>query len=290
MRNAIVSFALLATTTGGAVAFNLPNAFDFTNIFKLPSTIANPSIKNAATTTRVASAEEQLLSTIADTGNGKYADVETQRRVLSIVNRLETISPPNPSLLSDVEMARSILDGDWYLQYTAPSEVDDDDDDGAITKTPEGAATIEGTSSSKEEEEDDGESRITTRKFNGAGRVSGGGIPVDASNTVAVQSFDIDESRVTNVISTGIGMVTVGGTYRRSARAPLRAIVAFDTARIALNAGPTLDVSLLFDLRALFKGTKEAGWLETTYVSDRIRIGRGNKGSLFVLTRDRDSC
>ncbi len=121
--------------------------------------------------------------------------------------------------------------------------------------------------------------------------MSGGGIPVDASGTVAIQSFDVDESRVTNVISTGIGVVTVGGTYRRSANMPSRAVVAFDTVKIALGmVGMTLDLSFLLDVRALVKGTKESGWLETPYVSDRIRIGRGNKGSLFVLTRDRDVC
>ena len=50
-----------------------------------------------------------------------------------------------------------------------------------------------------------------------------------------------------------------------------------------------LDLGFLFNLQALVAGTDENGWLETTYLSDRVRIGRGNKGSLFVLTRDLDS-
>ena len=49
------------------------------------------------------------------------------------------------------------------------------------------------------------------------------------------------------------------------------------------------DISFLFDIRGLIKGTKEAGWLETTYISKNMRIGRGNKGSMFILTRDRDA-
>jgi hypothetical protein len=42
-------------------------------------------------------------------------------------------------------------------------------------------------------------------------------------------------------------------------------------------------------IRGLIKGTKEAGWLETTYISKNMRIGRGNKGSMFILTRNKDA-
>lgn len=69
----------------------------------------------------------------------------------------------------------------------------------------------------------------------------------------------------------------------------MRAIAAFDFGKIETKLGVALDISGLFAIRALLKGTKESGWLETTYISENLRIGRGNKGSLFVLTRDRDA-
>lgn len=168
------------------------------------------------------------------------------------------------------------LDGDWYLQYTAPSEIDDaelsDDDKWVAVDAKEGSSDIE------------------TRQFKKAGSVSGGGIPVDASNSAALQSFDIGKSRVMNEIDTGWGIVTVGGTFRQSTTVPLRAVVAFDTAKLALNIGPTIDISFLFNVRAALKnGDFESGWLETTYLSNDMRIGRGNKGSMFILTRDRDA-
>jgi len=47
-----------------------------------------------------------------------------------------------------------------------------------------------------------------------------------------------------------------------------------------------LNFGFIFSLVALARGTKDNGWLETTFVSDRIRIGRGNKGTMFVLTRE----
>ena len=182
-------------------------------------------------------------------------------------------------LLDDVannEAAKSLLDGDWFLQYTAPSEINDE----SIVPDNDRWTAIDAA---------ERESKITPQKFKGDGQVSGGGIPVDASSTVARQSFDVDKIRVENVITTWIGLVTVGGTFRQSSKVQLRAVVAFDTAKIKLNLGPTIDISFLFDVRAAIKGTKEAGWLETTYISKNMRIGRGNKGSMFILTRDRDS-
>ena len=36
---------------------------------------------------------------------------------------------------------------------------------------------------------------------------------------------------------------------------------------------------------AFLSGADDASWLETTYLSDKVRLGRGNKGSIFVLRR-----
>ena len=261
MQNGAIAIALVAAAVvRGAGAFNFPDMFQpRTN----PAAVGNSK--------GLAKEEARLLLAIGGTGNGKNAEAETRALVLSIVRGMEARAPPSPTLLSNIDEARSLLDGDWFLQYTAPGGEEDGDG---------GWVAVDAS---------EGESKITTRRFKGAGQVSGGGIPVDASNTAALQSFDVGGSRVTNVITTGIGQVTVGGTYRRSDAVPLRAVVAFDTARIALNIGPTLDIGFLFDVRAAMKGTKESGWLETTYVSGDVRIGRGNKGSLFVLTRDRDA-
>lgn len=252
-------------------AFNLFPAIP--NIFNPPKISGGGSSSELVSQSlRRAQNEMQLLQTISNTGNGKNADIETQVRVLSIVRQMEMDSPPSPTLLTNLDEAK-ILDGDWYLQYTAPSEIDGVNPDDKWVAM----------------DASEGDSNIETRKFNTAGSVSGGGIPVDASNTVAMQSFDIDNARVQNVITTGLGIVTVGGTYSQSLSSPLRALVAFDTAKIDLTIGLTVDISFLFDIRAFIKGSRNAGWLETTYLSNDMRIGRGNKGSMFILTRDRNA-
>ena len=257
-----ITTVIALAAVGPASAFNLPG---LTDIFKPPSMGSAPK-------TSLANEEAQLLAAITNTGNGKDADLPTQSRVLSIVRKMETSAPPRDTLLSNPEEAK-LIDGDWYLQYTAPSEIEGYDDENWVAVD---AA--------------EGESNIETRQFGKAGTVSSGGIPVDASATPALQSFDISNSRVKNEVKTGFGTVTVGGTFRQSTKVPLRAIVAFDIAKVAFNVGLTIDLGFLLNLRAALKnGNKEAGWVETTYLSNDMRIGRGNKGSLFVLTRDRDA-
>jgi hypothetical protein len=132
------------------------------------------------------------------TSNGKNADIETQSRVLSIVRRLETKSTPSSTLLSNPQESTQQLDGVWYLQYTAPSEIEglDPDDDKWVA--------IDASE----------DKNIETKQFKKAGSVSGGGIPV--SNSGAQQIFDIANTRVTNKVTTKLGMVTVGGTFRHS--------------------------------------------------------------------------
>lgn len=238
------------------------SSFNLGAIFKPPAVQISGSSSN-----KFANDEAVLLQQISGTGNGKNADIETQARVLNLVRKLETAAQPSQSLLSDPKEA-AILDGDWFLQYTAPSEIDfvvDSDD--------------KWTAVAAEDES------VKSSKAGLQGAVSGGGIPVDASNNVAKQTFDIASQRVSNEIKSGLGLITVGGPFRQSPNAPLRAIVGFDTAKV----GP-VDISFLFDIRAkLNGGSYDSGWVETTYVSDSMRIGRGNKGSLFILTRDRDA-
>ena len=67
-----------------------------------------------------------------------------------------------------------------------------------------------------------------------------------------------------------------------------RAIVSFDTCKITLKNGFVISLGFVFSIFAALKGgIKDNGWLETTYLDGDMRIGRGNKGTLFILTRDR---
>jgi len=133
------------------------------------------------------------------------------------------------------------------------------------------------------------EENITTKRYNARGSVSAGGINVDVSKKPPKQIFDLSQNTVFNEVALDNGLVRVGGKFRLSEKKENRAVVAFQECTIDLNFGLKLDLGFLFAIRAFVMGTDESGWLETTYLSDAVRIGRGNKGSMFVLTRDEDA-
>jgi hypothetical protein len=137
------------------------------------------------------------------------------------------------------------------------------------------------------------EEKITTEQFSDAkGSISAGGIKVDTSNRATKQSIDTANAYVQNEVDLDFGHVCVGGTFRKSEKVSNRVVVSFDKVDISLNNGPTLKLGFLFNLSALLKGRTENGWLETTYIDDNMRIGRGNKGKMIVLSCEvlKDEC
>jgi hypothetical protein len=130
------------------------------------------------------------------------------------------------------------------------------------------------------------EENIETQKFQAKGSVSAAGITVDTSNRETQQIIDVSNQRVSNRVMLDWGQVYVSGKFRQSSKIFNRAVVAFDTAQIIFDNGFTFDLGWAFQILAQIRGTDENGWLETTFVDKNVRIGRGNKGTLFVLTRD----
>jgi hypothetical protein len=132
-----------------------------------------------------------------------------------------------------------------------------------------------------------------TYKNNGA--IGAVGIKVSTANKVTQQFFDVTASRVTNTVEQDFGRVRVEGSFRPSTSVPTRAIVAFDTATITVDnnflggGGLEINLGFVFSALSVIKGTKDNGWLETTYLDDQLRIGRGDKGTMFVLTRALDA-
>ena len=244
----------------------------FQNIFK--PLLGDATIAGSVTSPSRKQQEVTLLEAVSGTQNGKGATLPQQKEVLKIVSVLETAYPSLPlAEILEKDTLRSQLDGTWFLQYTQPSELESNDDD--------------------EEENDiswkveNPEENITTQKYNAKGSVSAGGINVDVSKDPPKQIFDLDQLTVFNEVTLENAFVRVGGNFRLSENNDKRAVVSFKECNINLNFGLKLNLGFLFDIRAKIVGTDENGWLETTYLSDRIRIGRGNKGSLFVLTREK---
>lgn len=264
--------------------------------FEFPSLPAffSPALRtstNGLPLSSLTAKKKALLRTISNTGNGKMASVETQAVVLKMVREIELAAPPPVDLLRNSREAVK-LDGVWYLQYTSPSEVvvvasDDDEND-----------NDDNNNLWKPVNASEGNSKIPTgNQFQARGTLSAGGVTVDTSNRPTLQTFDVAAGRVANDITLPNAKISVNGTFRPSDTVPIRAIVSFDAARIELllSLGEnkftplTITLDFVFSILAKIRGTTDTGWLETTYLGDDLRIGRGNKGTMFVLTRDPDA-
>ena len=257
--------ASIVLASPSASAFQFPNIPFLSAPAKSIASTSSPSLTQK---------KEELLSLVSNTENGKTAAPPLQAKVLSIVREIEMLLPFGS--LSDPNEAKA-LDGTWYLQYTSPSQLEDEE--GLLdTWTPVDPVEFGIDKTDKE---------IETKQFTAKGTVSAVGITVDTSNRIVKQIFNNEDSTVANEINFEWGTLTVRGPFKPSDKVDNRAIVAFKELLIEPNNLPTINLSFLFAAIKNIKGSDVGGWLETTYLSgDDLRIGRGNKGTMFVLTRD----
>ena len=257
--------ASIVLASSSASGFQFPTIPFFSAPVKSPGTSTSPSLSQK---------KEELLGLVSNTENGKTAAPPLQAKVLSIVREIEKAAPFGS--LSNPDEAKA-LDGTWYLQYTSPSQLEDEE--GLLdTWTPVDPVEFGIDKTDKE---------IETKQFTAKGSISAVGITVDTSNRVVKQIFNIEDSTVANEINFDWGTLTVRGPFKPSDKVANRAIVAFQELIIEPNNLPTIDLSFLFAAIKNINGSDVGGWLETTYLSgEDLRIGRGNKGTMFVLTRD----
>ena len=203
-----------------------------------------------AVTADVATLEQQLLDLA-------YADESPPSAVLAAFEALEA-SAPAPADLLDTAAGRTLVDGRWKLVATIAAQVGDDD------------LAASGT----------------------GGVVNASGLPIDTRRErKPVQVVDVAGGRIANEVQTFGGrlMARVEGSLDPSGK---RAYIEFDNLEFksADGAATYLTVGWLFSLirkvrPALQNGADAQSWLDTTYLSERVRLGRGNKGSIFVLER-----
>ncbi len=270
-----IILTILVVLPKSCTSFQLKNIFSGFAKATKSSTLTLPG--SDETSAAVKTARSELLETISNTKNGKEAELSTQIKVLGLVNYLETNAPVSKNLLTEPSEYEAI-DGRWYLQYTQPSEPEGVDLENDIGPWTPAQSTLSTTN------------RLDTRRANNEGSVSFlGVVKVDTSSKLTTQTIGIQDRSFANAVKQDFGTIEVKGTFEFDS-VPNRIVAAFDTGTLTLNNGFVLDFSFLFAARAILNGgLKAGGWLETTYIDDDIRIGRGNRGSLFVLTREQDT-
>jgi len=199
---------------------------------------------------------------------------------------LQNIPPTN--LFSDTKSLQD-LDGTWYLQYTSPSQLQNDMDmdmdmDIDIEDGEEDAEEWTPINGSE------GNSKIPTNQASSKGSISAAGITVDTSNKPVLQIIDISQNQIRNEVQLDFGKVMVGGSFRPSDSVSNRVVVAFEYGMIQLDklGGLKIPLDNVFQLVGFVRGTMDSGWLETTFLNEDVRIGRGNMGTMFILTRNQE--
>lgn len=202
--------------------------------------------------------KRELREAIASKNRGILATATDQQAIASVIARVEALNPtPNPLSATD------LLAGDWRLLYTTSQELL------GIDKVPfvrlgEIYQCVRPA-----------QSRIyniaevpSLPYFDGLVSVVAGFVPApgDTPEQVSQRRVNVQFNRAVFGLQRALGYRDVPQYIEK-----LEAIAKFNLLQgidFAIDAG------------------RQQGWLEVTYLDEDLRIGRGNQGSLFVLTKD----
>ncbi|CAL5227493.1 g10474 [Coccomyxa viridis] len=202
-----------------------------------------------STDTAVEGLKSELKRAVANTRRGKKATVEQQKEILRRVMALEAQNPTKDPASSP------LLSGNWSLLYTGPGK----DDDETWEKRTGG---VEGPV-------------LAALRPLSANAVSSRGITqvIDAEGGTVQNVADF---RIANSIN---GYLNVEGTVApvEGSGEAVRVDVKFTAFCLKIGALPQLKVPLGW--------SNPTGWVDTTYLDNDTRIGRGDKGSVFVTAR-----
>ena len=193
------------------------------------------------------SKKAELLEAIAGKNRGLLANEIDNARVLSAIQQLEDTNPTNNPLA-----AKDLLNGDWRLLYTTSKGILGLDRF-PLFKLGQIYQCI----------------RVSEAKVYNIAEIVG--LPMLEGLVSVAASFDpVSERRVNVVFERSI----VGLQRFLSYTSPAKLIQQIESGKKFLPLDFKID-----------RG-EQKGWLETTYLDDDMRVGRGNEGNVFVLTKE----
>jgi hypothetical protein len=190
----------------------------------------------------------ELLEAIAGTNRGLLASEMDNVRVLSAIQELEDCNPtPKPIA------AKELLEGDWRLLYTTSKEILGIDRF-PLFKLGQIYQCI----------------RTAEAKIYNIAEVLG--MPfLEGIVSVAARLEPVSEKRVAVIFERSI----VGLQRVFNYQSPSSFIKQIESGKKFLPIDFTIE------------NRDRQGWLDITYLDRDLRIGRGNEGNVFVLTRDK---
>jgi PAP_fibrillin len=192
----------------------------------------------------------RLLAAIAGKNRGILATTIDRQAILAAITELE-LRNPHPKPLTT---ALDLLAGDWRLLYTSSQSLL------GIDKFPllELGTIYQCV-------------RLTTSKIYNIAEVSS-----------LIPGLNGIVSIVANFTPTSASRVNV--QFNRSVIS-LQKLIDYSTPDRLITAIENGQKFTAIDLPINRKEGREPAWLEVTYLDDTLRIGRGNEGNVFVLTK-----
>jgi hypothetical protein len=193
------------------------------------------------------SKKAELLEAIAGKNRGLLANEIDNARVLSAIQQLEDINPTKKPL-----EAGDLLNGDWRLLYTTSKGILGLDRF-PLFKLGQIYQCI----------------RVSEAKVYNIAEIMG--LPMLEGLVSVAASFDpVSERRINVIFERSI----IGLQRFLSYQTPAKMIQQIESGKKFLPIDFKID-----------RG-EQKGWLETTYLDQDMRIGRGNEGNVFVLTKE----
>lgn len=214
----------------------------------------------------VRAAEELLLGSVGRDRQARQGAESAIGTALDVLERDGGISSP---------VDNEAISGEWELVYTSKSD---------FNLAAALGSRVDGTSPGLEN---------IFRQFFG-----GGTAPSEASSSpiqrtvtaiegvTVMQNIDLTSAkpRVDQYVLAGdVATLRLSASASVSDPSRRRIDFQFDLGYATLNSMPNLKVPYPVPFKLL--GDEAKGWLDTTYLSERLRVSKGNKGTTFVLRR-----
>ncbi|MEL7223908.1 MAG: PAP/fibrillin family protein [Cyanobacteria bacterium J06576_12] len=217
-----------------------------------------------------------LRNAIASKNRGITATPTDRQVIASVIARVEDKNP-TPEPLS----APELLAGDWRLLYTTSKELLN------IDKFP--LATLGNIYQCVRPEK----GRIYNIAELKSLPLCESLVSVVASFTPADSDYPVAASGNSSDAASSAETATATLSKKRVNVAFNRAVIGLQRALRYQSPSQYIDqleanekLSLLRGIDFAINADRQQGWLEITYLDKDLRIGRGNQGSLFVLTKD----
>lgn len=204
--------------------------------------------------------KDDLRNAIAPTNRGIAATAVDKQAIASIIAQVEDRNP-TPDPLS----ATSLLEGDWRLLYTTSQELL------GIDRVP--LAQL-----------GDIYQCIRTAQSRIYNIAEVKGLPYLESLVSVVASFapaaDADDEVSARQLKRRVNV-----KFNRAVLGLQRSLNYQSPAQYIQQLEQTEKMSWFKGIDFAINAERQQGWLEITYLDEDLRIGRGNRGSLFVLTK-----